>query len=161
MRRVLIVVDDYTSAEAAARHVLSGAALGPVEEAVLLHAHAPVRSYAARFFAPQALRALRAADGRRLLGDAQALLEGAGVRTSFHSEPGDIAPTVAAVARERAADAIVMGSEPAGAFRRLMFRLLVWQVVRQADVPVHIVGASEAGRAPERARPRLRPAYPH
>jgi nucleotide-binding universal stress UspA family protein len=128
---------------------------------MLLHVHPPIRSYAGQFFRPRALQAMREAAGRRLLGDAVAMLDGAGIRAGFLSVLGAPAPTVADAARAGGTDAIVMGSPGGGFFARLMFRLLVWQVVRQASVPVHIVGEYGTARVRETARRPWRPAYTH
>ena len=102
MRNVLILVDDYTSAAAAARHIAAKIAPGQVDRALLLHVHAPIRSYAAQFFGAEALRSMREADGARLAGDARASLEGAGVKVEVRTEQGEIAPVTVEVARERA-----------------------------------------------------------
>lgn len=161
MRNVLILVDDYTSAAAAARHIAAKIAPGQVDRALLLHVHAPIRSYAAQFFGAEALRSMREADGARLAGDARASLEGAGVKVEVRTEQGEIAPVTVEVARERAVDTIVMANPGGWFFRQLMFRLLVWQVVRRAEVPVLVVGAGGDARVADRARHHWRPAYHH
>jgi len=84
-------------------------------------------------------QALATEHDRKVLALVLPQLENAGVPYTTHSEEGEVAPTIARLARELGCQQIVMGTRGLGRSTAFLMGSVATQVVHLADVPVTLV----------------------
>lgn len=152
--RVLIGTDGSEAAVEAARRALPLLA-APTEVVVVCVVEAPAiaaegfeSGFAGGVAAPEEIDAAWAganAQAREALDRTIAALGDVAAAVTPVAESGDIGPTLCAVAEERGADAIVVGSRGHGALRRALLGSVSTHVVNNAPCPV-VVLHDRAGR---------------
>jgi nucleotide-binding universal stress UspA family protein len=117
MKRLLVAVD--ATDPAATREAIAEAARicarEPIDDVHLLSVQSAVNGHVAMFFDRQELLDLQQSAGEEELAPARALLLGQGVRCTSSVRVGRRAETIAAVARERGCDRVVLGRDGASA----------------------------------------------
>lgn len=134
-RRIVVGFDDHEPAKRALEHAIEEARSRHARLIVVAVAEAPLDPLGPRNFGtlddgPVARRLEAPPDVERALADAKATVEGSGVRADYVWAAGDPARSIVDVARERDAEAIVLGSHHEGLFSRL-FGLGVAEAVRK------------------------------
>jgi len=139
MRKILVPVDGSESACNAARYAAMLAGDNPSIQLDLLNVQEPLATRSHAFMSHQEIKSIQAAEAQRVLQPVMTMLDEAGVpyRTEWCS--GDVAPAIAAHAREIGCEAIVMGTRGMGAVANLVVGSVALKVVHLVDVPVTLV----------------------
>jgi nucleotide-binding universal stress UspA family protein len=77
--------------------------------------------------------------GRQAAAEACRLLDQAGLRYDLHMETGEVAPTIARLAKELHCDSIVMGTHGRSVVGKLLLGSVVAEVLQSVDIPVTLV----------------------
>lgn len=140
MAKVLVPVDGSAHSRRAAEHLLKLLAEEGPMEIHLLNVQIPIESGHARMFVSHdELQDYYREEGLAALKDAREVLDNAGVPYQHHIAIGHVAVTIAAYAREKGFDRIVIGSRGHGALTDLLLGSVARDVLRLASVPVTLV----------------------
>ena len=140
MAKILVAVDGSAHSRRAVEHLLAlRAAQGPLE-IHLLNVQIPIESGHARLFVDhEELQDYYREEGLAALAEARAILDAAGLPYSHHIAVGHVAQTIAAWAKEKGCDQIVLGSHGRGALTHLLLGSVASDVLRLSSVPVTLV----------------------
>lgn len=136
--RFLVPVDGSAASHRALHYALSLAQLFPRAEIALLNVQNR-ESLGLSDIDAQDAEALAASASQKVLHKATAECEATKVPFETRAEFGPICDTIVSVARDVAADQIVMGTRGLGRLRGLVVGSVATCVVQQADVPVTLV----------------------
>ena len=137
MAKMLIAVDGSPHSRRAVEQALR---LGQSPEIHLLNVQIPIQSGHARMFVGREdLQDYYREEGLAALQEARAILDAAGVPYTHHIAVGHVAQTIAAYAKEKGFDQIVLGSHGRGALTHLLLGSVASDVLRLAEVPVTLV----------------------
>lgn len=136
--KFLVPVDGSAASQRALHYALSLAQLFPQAEIVLLNVQNR-ESLGLSDIDAQGAETLAASASEKLLHKATASCQPAKVPIETHAELGPTCETIVSVARDVAADQIVMGTRGLGRLRGLVLGSVATCVVQQADVPVTLV----------------------
>lgn len=157
MQTILVPVDGTAASLVAVRDVVAQARRGGIGTIHLLNVQPHLPGHAARFLSRRVIRDHQRDSATEALAAARRILDEAGLAYAAHLGVGKLAATIASVAEELRADAIVMASEGKGLIGSLLARLRVNRVMHSAQVPVFAVRA--ARRAPSAGTERLQTNY--
>ena len=140
MVKVLVPVDGSKTADRAVRHVVKLAQAGEAYEVHLVNVQEAAD-------APEVRRFLKEADVRRrqlehgadTLRSARRLLDAAGIAYREHVLIGDPAEEIAALAKRRKVDKIIMGTHGRGTLAGMLMGSVASKVLHRAAVPVTLV----------------------
>jgi len=138
MRKVLIAVDGSENSLRAVRHLISEKDVyrEPLS-VVLINVQPPVVSGAVKTFLSQdQIENYYREEGETALAGARDLLAAAGMPAEHHILVGDVAQTIARVAREHGCAQIVMGTRGLGTVSGMLLGSVATKVIHLADVPV-------------------------
>ncbi|MFO1204903.1 MAG: universal stress protein [Burkholderiales bacterium] len=139
MAKVLIGVDGSLHSRRAVEAVIRQQAATSAE-IHLLNVQIPIESGHARMFVDHdELQDYYREEGLAALAEARALLDAAGIAYTHHIAVGHVAQTIAAYAREKGFDQIVLGSHGRGTLTHLLLGSVATDVLRLAEVPVTLV----------------------
>lgn len=138
--KILLPVDGSEGSARAARHVTGIAAMVPDLEVHLVSVQPPGNDWMVR----RMLKADELADMERewaeaSLGPARDILRSAGVACTEHVVQGEVAQTIARLAKELGCDQIVMGTRGQSALSGLLLGSVASKVLHLAEVPVTLV----------------------
>ncbi|MBL8528002.1 MAG: universal stress protein [Burkholderiales bacterium] len=137
MAKMLIAVDGSPHSRRAVEQALR---LGQSPEMHLLNVQIPIQSGHARMFVGREdLQDYYREEGLAALQEARAILDAAGVPYTHHIAVGHVAQTIAAYAKEKGFDQIVLGSHGRGALTHLLLGSVASDVLRLAELPVTLV----------------------
>jgi nucleotide-binding universal stress UspA family protein len=140
MAKILVAVDGSAHSRRAVEHALALHAAQAPLEIHLLNVQIPIESGHARLFVDHdELQDYYREEGLAALEEARAILDAAGVPYSHHIAVGHVAQTIAAYAKEKGFDQIVLGSHGRGALTHLLLGSVAADVLRLASVPVTLV----------------------
>jgi nucleotide-binding universal stress UspA family protein len=115
------------------------AAQGPAE-IHLLNVQIPIESGHARMFVDHdQLQDYYREEGLAALKEVREILDAADVPYTHHIAVGHVAQTIAAYAKEKGFDQIVLGSHGRGALTHLLLGSVATDVLRLSEVPVTLV----------------------
>jgi len=146
--KLLVAVDGSEPSEAAVKLALRLAAqerarvlfVNVVEVEKVVASVVPGQGFADPTMAIDQLRA----NGGELLRAALAKAQAAGVQAESEIVDGDAADTIVELAKDKKADAIVLGSHGRAGFQRLLLGSVAEGVLRKSSVPVLIAKSGEA-----------------
>ena len=137
MAKILIAVDGSPHSRRAVEQALR---LQGSPEVHLLNVQIPIESGHARMFVGhEDLQDYYREEGLAALKEARAIMDAAGVPYTHHIAVGHVAQTIAAYAKEKGFDQIVLGSHGRGALTHLLLGSVASDVLRIAEVPVTLV----------------------
>ena len=152
-KRALVPLDGSPIAEAIIPFILEIA--GPLDmEVVLLRVVEPIPPIAlegSRHIEVEDVE-LRRTDAEEYLAPIAAELRNKGVRVERRVRRGNAVDQIVAAAREAGADLIAMSTHGRGGLGRLVFGSVAQAVLRQAEVPVFLMRATESQVARRVAR---------
>jgi nucleotide-binding universal stress UspA family protein len=138
--KILLPADGSRSASQAARHVADIAAMVPGLQVHLLNVQPPGDDWMVRrMLKPDELAAMEKEWGESAFAPVREILKAAGIAGTEHIVQGEIAETIARVARELDCDQIVMGSYGRTALGEFLLGSVVAKVLHLADQPVTLV----------------------
>ena len=141
MMKILLPVDGSENALRATRFAIGVA--GNCAEGLELHlltVQLPIVSGDVKMFVSQdQINAYYHDEGIKALADARAALGVAGVDYVFHIGVGPIAETIAAYAKDKACDQVIMGSRGLGTVKGMLLGSVTTKVIHLVDVPVTLV----------------------
>ena len=138
MAKILIAVDGSPHSRRAVEQALRLQGWSP--EIHLLNVQIPIESGHARMFVGhEDLQDYYREEGLAAFKEARAILDAAGVPYTHHIAVGHVAQTIAAYAKEKGFDQIVLGSHGRGALTHLLLGSVATDVLRLAEVPVTLV----------------------
>ncbi|TCS72377.1 nucleotide-binding universal stress UspA family protein [Sulfuritortus calidifontis] len=138
--KLLLPVDGSEGSARAARHVAGLARMVPGLEVHLLNVQPPGDDWMTRrAFKPEELARMEQEWAEAAIEPARAILKAAGVTFSEHFAQGEIAPTIARLAKELGCDQIVMGSRGQSALGGLLMGSVATKVLHLAEMPVTLV----------------------
>jgi len=138
MRKVLIAVDGSENSLRAVRHLIAEKDVyhEPLS-VVLINVQPPVVSGAVKTFLTQdQIENYYREEGEGALAGARDLLAAAGISAEHHILVGDVAQTIARVAKEQGCAQIVMGTRGLGTVSGMLLGSVATKVIHLADVPV-------------------------
>lgn len=138
MRKILIAVDGSENSLRAVRYVIAEKDVyrEPLS-AVLINVQAPVVSGAVKtFLSPDQIENYYREEGEAALASARDLLAAAGMLAEHRILVGDVAQTIARVAKEKGCAQIVMGTRGLGAVSGMLLGSVAAKVLHIAEVPV-------------------------
>ncbi len=141
MKKILIPVDGSENALRAVQFAIRQLkdASAPVETH-LLNVQPPVISGEVKIFVSQeVIQAYYHDEGTKALASARAIFEASGLPCIFHITVGHVAETIAAYAREKECEQIIMGVRGLGPLASLLLGSVTTKVVHLAKVPVTLV----------------------
>ncbi|TCS71687.1 nucleotide-binding universal stress UspA family protein [Sulfuritortus calidifontis] len=141
MKKILLPVDGSDNslrAVQAAIDLARGAAEPP--EIHLLNVQLPIISGDVKMFvSEEQIKAYYHDEGIKALAAARAALDAAGVAYVFHIGVGPVAETIAAYAKEKGCNQIIMGARGLGSLTGLLLGSVTTKVAHLVDVPVTLV----------------------
>lgn len=140
MPRMLIAVDGSESSIRAVKHVIeqTDRYREPLE-IHLLNVQFPLHGDVRMFLSDEQARGFHHDEGMKALDEARRALDGASVTHSFHIGVGDPAEVIAAYARDKACDQIVMGTRGLGRIAGMLMGSVATKVIHLTEVPVLLV----------------------
>lgn len=141
MKKILLPVDGSDNslrAVQAAIDLAKDAAEAP--QIHLLNVQLPIISGDVKMFVSEdQIKAYYHDEGIKALASARAALDAAGVAYVFHIGVGPIAETVAAYAKDKACNQIIMGARGLGSLTGLLLGSVTTKVAHLVDVPVTLI----------------------
>jgi nucleotide-binding universal stress UspA family protein len=138
--KILLPVDGSEGSSNAARHVAHIAAMMPGCVVHLLNVQPPGDDWMVRrMIKAEELAALEADWGEASLAPARSMLEKAGVPCQSHMVQGEVAATIARLARELGCEQIMMGTHGRSALGDLFLGSVAIKVLHLSSVPVTLV----------------------
>ncbi|GAA4330899.1 universal stress protein [Pigmentiphaga soli] len=139
MQKILVPIDGSDNSVRACREALRMAGGNPAE-VHLVNVQPPVLSgYAARFLNETQIRDYYESEGRNALRAVEPLPQADGVTYVQRIEVGHPADTLAAYAKRRQCDRIVMGTRGLGSLSAALLGSVATKVIHLAEVPVTLV----------------------
>lgn len=140
MPKILVAVDGSPHSRRAVEKVLKLHAAQGQGEIHLLNVQIPIESGHARLFVSHDdLQDYYREEGLAALAQARAILDAAGVPYTHHVAVGRVAQTIAAYAKDKGFDQVVLGSHGRRALTHLLLGSVATDVLRLAEVPVTLV----------------------
>jgi nucleotide-binding universal stress UspA family protein len=138
--KILLAVDGSEHSARVARHVVKMAQGCPAYEILLLNVQAPIDAPEVLGHMPaREIEAMQETRGGDAMGSARSILDAAGVAYAPEVAIGPVPETIARRADETGADAIVIGTQGAGALRSALMGSATTEVLRLASCPVTVV----------------------
>jgi nucleotide-binding universal stress UspA family protein len=138
--KILLPVDGSEGSSNAARHVAHIAAMMPGIEVHLLNVQPPGDDWMVRrMIKAEELAALEADWGEASLAPARGILQKAGIPCQSHMVQGEVAATIARLAKELGCDQIIMGTQGRSALGDLLLGSVAVKVLHLSRVPVTLV----------------------
>jgi nucleotide-binding universal stress UspA family protein len=138
--RILLPVDGSEGASNAARHVAGIAAMVPELQVHLLNVQPPGDDWMTRrMLKAEELDTLEKQWGESALAPARGILKQTGAVIAEHIVQGEVADTIARLARELGCDQIIMGSHGRTALGVFILGSVATKVLHLADQPVTLV----------------------
>ena len=138
--KILLPVDGSESASQAARHVAGIAAMVPDLHVHLLNVQPPGDDWMVRrMLKPDELVTMEKEWSESAFAPVRDILKTPGLVITEHIEQGEVADTIARVARELVCDQIIMGSHGRTALGGFLLGSVVAKVLHLADQPVTLV----------------------
>lgn len=138
--KILLPVDGSECASQAARHVAGLAAMVPDLQVHLLNVQPPGDDWMVRrMLKPDELVTLEKEWSESAFAPVRDILKTTGLQVTEHIEQGEIADTIARVARELGCDQIIMGSHGRTALGGFLLGSVVAKVLHLADQAVTLV----------------------
>ncbi len=138
--KILLPVDGSECASQAARHVAGLAAMVPDLQVHLLNVQPPGDDWMVRrMLKPDELVTLEKEWSESAFAPVRDILNTTGLQVTEHIEQGEIANTIARVARELGCDQIIMGSHGRTALGGFLLGSVVAKVLHLADQAVTLV----------------------
>jgi nucleotide-binding universal stress UspA family protein len=139
--KILLPVDGSENALRATRFAIKLAQACPDgAELHLLAVQMPILSGDVKMFVSQdQINAYHHDEALKALAGARTALDAAGVHYAFHIGVGQLAETIAAYAKDKACDQIVMGTRGLGAVKGLLLGSVTTKVMHLVDIPVTLV----------------------
>jgi nucleotide-binding universal stress UspA family protein len=139
--KILLPVDGSENALRATRFAMKLAqTCNEGFELHLLTVQMPILSGDVKMFVSQdQINAYYHDEALKALAGAREVLDAAGVHYVFHIGVGQLAETIAAYARDKACDQIVMGTRGLGSVKGLLLGSVTTKVMHLVDVPVTLV----------------------
>lgn len=140
MMRFLLPVDGSAHAERAVRYLIRLLQVHPAAEVHLVNVRPPAEGWEVHsFLKDEEIAQARQRAAEEDLRAARLVLDAASVPYQVHVREGQIAPTIADLARELACDAILMGTHGRTALAGLVLGSVAMKVVHLTDLPVTLV----------------------
>ena len=142
MKRVLLPIDGSDCALRCVALLIAKRALylSPDDlEIHLVNVQAPFSNDISRFVSHEQTATFHHEEIELALRDACAMLDAAGVKYTRHSEVGNVAETITAMANSLHCDEIVMGTHGRGAFKEFMMGSIPLKVIQLSEIPVLLV----------------------
>jgi len=137
VHRVLLAVDQSSSARRAIDYVCHLARAGAQLEVEVLNVPKPVPAIC---FENQTMAdSYYREQGAAVVNEMNGALRDAGLSCNVHIEPGDAAQTIVEVAQRRDCTRIVMGSRGLGSIGNLVLGSVAYKVLQLAPIPVTLV----------------------
>jgi nucleotide-binding universal stress UspA family protein len=139
--KILLPVDGSENALRATRFAIKLAHSCPEgAELHLLSVQMPIISGDVKMFVSQEqINAYYHDEALKALAEARAILDAYGVHYTFHIGVGQLAETIAAYAKDKACDQIVMGTRGLGSVKGLLLGSVTTKVMHLVDIPVTLV----------------------
>jgi nucleotide-binding universal stress UspA family protein len=137
--RIVVPVDGSEISLRAVRHAATMAKAQPDLELHLVNVQLPIPTTATSWVPKGAVREYHIEEGQKALASAEELLREAGVKFEAHILRGDPGDSISAYARDKACDAIVMGTHGRGRALAALLGSTANDVLRTAGVPVTLV----------------------
>lgn len=138
--KILLPVDGSEGSVRAARHVAGIAASVPGLDIHLVSVQAPGDDWMVRrLLKAEELATLERDWGEAAMAPARTVLHEAGLCVTEHIVQGEVAPSIAALARDLGCDQIIMGSHGRTALGGLLLGSVAMKVLHLAQVPVTFV----------------------
>jgi nucleotide-binding universal stress UspA family protein len=138
--KILLAVDGSEHSARVARHVVKMAQGCPAYEILLLNVQAPIDAPEVLGHMPaREIEAMQETRGGDAMGSARSILDAAGVAYAPEVAIGPVPETIARRADETGTDAIVIGTQGAGALRSALMGSVTTEVLRLASCPVTVV----------------------
>ena len=142
MKKVLIPVDGSECALRGIALIISKRSLYSQPEELEIHlvnVQAPFSSDVSRFVSHEQIATFHQEESEKLLHDARAVLDTAGVKYTCHIKVGNVAETITTLAEALNCDQIVMGTRGRRAFSDLLMGSITLKVVHLSKIPVLLV----------------------
>lgn len=138
--KILLPVDGSEGAARAARHVAGIAKLVPELQVHLVNVQPLGDDWMTRrSIKPEELAKMEHEWAEAAIEPARAILKAAGVACSEQFAQGEVAPTIARLAKELGCDQIVMGSRGQSSLGGLLMGSVATKVLHLAEMPVTLV----------------------
>lgn len=138
--KILLPVDGSEGSLRAARHVVLIAGMAPGMEVHLVNVQAPGDDWMVRrMIKPDELAKMEKEWAEAAMDPARKVLQAAGVKYSEHLAQGDVAQTIARLAKELNCNQIVMGTRGQSSLGGLLMGSVATKVLHISDVPVTLV----------------------
>ena len=138
--KILLPVDGSEGSSHAARHVGGIAAMVPDLQVHLVNVQPPGDDWMVRrMLKAEELDKMEKEWGESAIAPARTILAAAGLTATEHIVQGEVAETIARLARELGCDQIIMGSSGRSALGGLLLGSVAVKVLHLADRPVTLV----------------------
>ncbi len=146
MLKILIPVDGSRNCQFAVKHVIKQFINNTAMEIHLLNVQAPFSSDIARFISRKTLHDYHHDEADKVLAPVKRMLDDFGIPYSAHSEVGDRAETITAMARRLHCDQIVMSTARKNSLTRLLESSVTNRVVELTTVPVEVIAGDAVSK---------------
>ena len=146
MLRVLVPVHGSRNCEFAVRHVVREFMNNTAMEIHLLNVQPPLPSQITRFLRRSNVREYHRDEAEKALAPARQILDGFGVPYAVHTEVGERAQCITAMAHRLQCDHIVMSTARKNSLTRLVETSTTNRVLELTQVPVEIVAGDAVSR---------------
>jgi nucleotide-binding universal stress UspA family protein len=137
--KLLITTDGSEASLGAVRYVVKSAPHLRHPELHLVTVQAPISSTASALVGHRAVKEYHREEGDAALKDARAVLDAAGLKYECHVLVGEPGEAIAAYARDRDCDQIVMATRGKGILGNLLLGSTTTRVIELATMPVTLV----------------------
>lgn len=138
--KLILPVDGSEGSMRAARHVAAIACSVPELEIHMVNVQPPGDDWMVRrMLKAEELVGLEKEWGESAMAPARAILESAGLCATEHIVQGEVANSIAALARDLGCDQIIMGSHGRTALGGLLLGSVAMKVLHLTDIPVTLV----------------------
>jgi nucleotide-binding universal stress UspA family protein len=144
MPRVLVPSDGSANAQYGVHYVVCEFMKNPQLEIHVLNVRPPFTRSVSQFIGRQARMEFHHEQAEKALAPVRQALQSAGVPYTVHTEIGDTADCIAAVARRLHCDRIVMSTARKSSLLRLLEGSVTNQVIERATVPVEVIAGDAA-----------------
>ena len=140
MLKALVPIDGSRNSVRAIRHLIDLVREREPMEIHLLNVQEAADAWEVRrFLKANEIRRRQLEHGKQRLKDAEALLDRAGIRYQSHVLIGDVAATIARLAKRQRCDKIIMGTRGMGTVGNLILGSVATKVIHLSQIPVTLV----------------------